>query len=56
MPSNKETLFQDHICAFLEREHHYIPLSYEDNSNKEFHIAEKHLIDFITSTQLKKYK
>lgn len=56
MPSNKETLFQDHICAFLEREHHYIPLSAEDISDREFHIAERHLIDFITSTQLNKYK
>lgn len=26
MLSKKETLFQDHICAFLERELKYIPL------------------------------
>jgi hypothetical protein len=56
MPSNKETLFQDHICSFLHKEHRYIPLSNEDITDKDFHIIEKHLIQFITDTQDDKYK
>lgn len=55
MPSNKETLFQDHICAFLEKEHKYIPLSKEDFTDKEFHVIEKYLISFIKATQADKY-
>jgi type I restriction enzyme, R subunit len=55
MPSNKETLFQDHICSFLENEHKYIPLSRADFTDKEYHIIEKHLVSFITSTQAHKY-
>jgi type I restriction enzyme, R subunit len=55
MPSNKETLFQDHICAFLEREHEYIPLSKSDFNDKEFHIVSKHLVSFIQTTQADKY-
>ena len=55
MPSNKETLFQDHICAFLEREHGYTPLSKADFNDKEYHIIEKHLVSFIKSTQADKY-
>lgn len=55
MPSNKETLFQDHICAFLEREHKYIPLSKSDFTEKEYHIVAKHLVSFIQNTQADKY-
>lgn len=55
MPSNKETLFQDHICAFLEKEHKYIPLSKEDFTDREHHVIEKHLISFIKATQADKY-
>jgi type I restriction enzyme, R subunit len=55
MPSNKETLFQDHICAFLEREHEYIPLSKSDITDKEYHIVSKHLIAFVKATQADKY-
>lgn len=55
MPSNKETLFQDHICAFLEREHKYIPLSRADFTDKEYHIIDKHLVSFIKNTQADKY-
>lgn len=55
MPSNKETLFQDHICAFLEREHKYIPLSKSDFTDKEYHIVAKHLVSFIQDTQADKY-
>ena len=55
MPSNKETLFQDHICAFIEREHNYTLLSKEDFTDKEYHVIEKHLISFIKATQADKY-
>jgi type I restriction enzyme R subunit len=55
MPSNKETLFQDHICAFLEREHKYIPLSKSDFTDKDYHIVAKHLVSFIQATQADKY-
>jgi type I restriction enzyme R subunit len=55
MPSNKETLFQNHICDFLEREHKYIPLGKSDFTDKEYHIIEKHLISFIKATQADKY-
>lgn len=56
MPSNKETLFQDHICAFLEREHEYIPLGKSDFTDKEYHIVAKHLVSFIIATQADKYE
>ncbi len=56
MPSNKETLFQEHICSFLEKEHKYIHLSKSDFTDKEHHIIEKHLVSFITTTQAEKYK
>ncbi|RLD62272.1 MAG: type I restriction endonuclease subunit R [Bacteroidetes bacterium] len=55
MPSNKENLFRDHICKFLEKGHKYIPLSKSDFTDKEHHIIEKHLISFIASTQPDKY-
>ncbi len=55
MPSNKETLFQKHICAFLEQEHKYTPLSKSDFTDKEYHIIEKQLVSFIQSTQPDKY-
>lgn len=55
MPSNKEILFQDHICAFLETEHKYFPLSANDLQDREYHFIEKYLIEFITSTQPEKY-
>jgi type I restriction enzyme R subunit len=55
MPSNKETLFQDHICSFLEKEHKYIVLSKDDFTDKEYHIIKKHLVSFIAATQTEKY-
>lgn len=55
MPSNKETLFQDHICAFLEGKHEYVPLNKNDVTDKEYHIIDKHLVSFITETQPEKY-
>lgn len=54
MPSNKETLFQDHVCAFLEREHKYIEL--KDTPGKDFHLIEDDILDFIKSTQPSKYE
>lgn len=55
MPSNKEILFLDHICAFLEKEHEFKVLSKDDFDDKEYHIIEKDLIAFITATQADKY-
>ncbi len=55
MPSNKEILFQDHICAFLEKEHEYKVLSRDDFNDNEYHIIEKDLIAFVTDTQADKY-
>jgi type I restriction enzyme, R subunit len=55
MPSNKETLFQDHICAFLKEKQGYSVLSTDDLNDNEFHFIEKHLIEFITATQPNKY-
>ncbi|RCW38543.1 DEAD/DEAH box helicase family protein [Marinilabilia salmonicolor] len=56
MPSNKEILFQDHICDFLEREHEYILLGRDDFTDKEYHIIEKQLVSFIRTTQPDKYE
>jgi type I restriction enzyme R subunit len=55
MPSNKETLFQDHLCAFLAKEHQYetFEASRLNNAN---HIIEKDLIAFIRNTQPNKYQ
>ena len=55
MPSNKETLFQDHLCAFLSTEHKYetFEASRLNNAN---HIIEKELIAFIKNTQYNKYQ
>lgn len=55
MPSNKEILFQDHICAFLEKEHEYKVLSKDEFNDKDYHIIEKDLIAFVTATQADKY-
>lgn len=55
MPSNKETLFQDHICTFLRDTHKYLELSSDELDDKEYHFIEEHLINFITATQPNKY-
>jgi type I restriction enzyme R subunit len=55
MPSNKETLFQDHICAFLEREHGYHALTKAELPTPDFHIVESHLLAFIQATQPERY-
>lgn len=55
MPSNKEILFQNHICTFLEKKHGFVSLSKDVLIDKEYHFVEKHLIEFITATQPDKY-
>ena len=50
MPSNKETLFQDHLCAFLSTEHNYATFEASRLTNAN-HIIEKDLIAFIQNTQ-----
>lgn len=55
MPSNKETLFQRHICAFLEREHGYLPLQKSELPQQELHVVESHLLNFIKATQPEQY-
>ena len=55
MPSNKETLFQDHIAQFLETTHQYAPLAKADLPDKAHHIIEPFLIDFIKATQAEKF-
>ena len=54
MPSNKETLFQDHLCAFLCTEHKYETFEASRLTNAN-HIIEKDLIAFIKNTQENKY-
>jgi len=55
MPSNKETLFQEHICSYLISEHQYLALSSDDLSDNKYHFIEKHLTKFIRDTQPDKY-
>lgn len=55
MPSNKETLFQEHICQFLETEHDYKSLAKDLLPDQEHHIIEPLLLDFIKSTQAEKF-
>jgi len=55
MPSNKETLFQDHIAKFLETEHGYNSLEKGLLPQKNHHIIEPLLIQFIKATQPEKF-
>jgi type I restriction enzyme R subunit len=55
MLSNKETLFQDHLCAFLAKEHQYETFEASRLTNAN-HIIEKDLIAFIKNTQPDKYQ
>lgn len=59
MPSNKETLFQEHICSYLRDNHDFISLSNDELNGienlRDFHIIEKHLLQFIQKTQEEKY-
>lgn len=56
MPSNKETLFQEHICSFLERVHGFRRLRAEELGDTEHHFVERDIIGFITDTQPEKYR
>ena len=56
MPSNKETLLQQHIADFLESNHKYERLSENELKDKEFHIIDEHLLRFIKLTQKDKYE
>jgi len=55
MPSNKETLFQDHICQFLENEHQFHALDKSELPPQDNHIIALHLTDFIKTTQAEAY-
>ncbi len=55
MPSNKETLFQDHICQFLETEHRFKALDKTLLPNQTDHIIEPLLLAFIKNTQAEKF-
>lgn len=55
MPSQKEILFQNHICAFLRKKHKYKVLTKDDFDDREYHIIEKDLVAFIRATQAGKY-
>ena len=41
MPSQKEILFQNHICAFLRKKHKYKVLTKDDFNDREYRIIEK---------------
>ncbi len=56
MPSNKETLFQDHIAKFLETKHGYNLLEKELLPQKNHHLIEPLLIKFIKLTQPEKFE
>ena len=53
MPSNKEQLFQNHVCDFLRNHHGYKLL--DEKIDQEYHIIEKDLLAFIKKTQPEKY-
>ena len=56
MPSNKETLFQEHIAVYLKDKHNYEVLQNVDQLDTDYHIIVNHLIDFVKNTQPEKYK
>lgn len=55
MPSNKETLFQAHICQFLATVHGYKLLDKALLPNQTDHIIEPLLLAFIKNTQADKF-
>ena len=63
MPSNKERLFQDHICTFLRDTHGYEaikdrqskPFAIKKDRKQDWHIIESDLIGFIKLTQTERY-
>ncbi len=56
MPSNKETLFQDHICQFLEEEQGYQAVAKEALPANDHHIIPEHLFTFIKAAQPRKFE
>lgn len=57
MPSNKETLFQDHVCAFLHKTLHYNDLdSQTEKPSTNHHFIESDIVSFIKATQESKYQ
>lgn len=55
MPSNKETLFQEHICTHLEQVQGYRRLRADELADTQHHLIEADFIGFITDTQAEKY-
>jgi len=55
MPSNKETLFQEHICIHLEQVQGFRRLRADELGDTQHHLIETDLIGFITDTQPEKY-
>jgi type I restriction enzyme, R subunit len=57
MPSNKETLFQDHLCCYLKDIHNYKNLDDQDaKPDNVYHFIEDDIINFIKETQEDKYQ
>ena len=63
MPSNKERLFQDHICTFLRDTHGYEAIkdrqsntfAIKKDRKQDWHIIDSDLIEFIKATQADEY-
>ncbi|RJE72819.1 DEAD/DEAH box helicase family protein [Reichenbachiella sp. MSK19-1] len=55
MPSNKETLFQDHVCDFLDTQHGYQTFESSRLPNAN-HFIEEDVIAYIKATQENKYQ
>jgi len=55
MPSNKELLFQNHVAAFLEKEHQYNVLEKNTAVDETHHIIKTEVLQFIKTTQSEKY-
>ncbi|MEW6999119.1 DEAD/DEAH box helicase family protein [Colwelliaceae bacterium BS250] len=57
MPSNKETLFQDHMCEFLTNTHEYKNLDdLAIKPNRTSHFIEHEIFEFVKATQKGKYE
>lgn len=55
MPSNKETLFQEHICQFLESQHGYQALNNDELPSQDSHIIASQLLRFVQTTQVEQF-
>ncbi len=56
MPSNKETLLQQHIANFLTEHHKYIRIEEQDVTDRDFHLIEEHILQFVKHTQADTYQ